>query len=249
MMQRYLSLPTATSVRKSLWIFVVGVILLVLFCGYAGLLIFATFYKCDPLTTMLAREKDQLLPLLVMEVLGEYPGLPGLFVAGIFSAALSSLSTGLNSMAAVFLEDFYKTFVRKEISEKCTYIMMKSTVVVMGVICVGLVFIVEKLGAVLQLSMSVGAIAIGPSLSLFTMGVLIPWINAKGALLGAFASLAFMSWLSLNTQAAIARGDLTFEEKDVFTDGCHYSFTPKLPPAFNFKLDPTLNVTDVVHAE
>lgn len=82
-------------------------------------------------------------------------------------------------MAAVFLEDFYKTFISKEISERWTYITMKSTVIIMGCLCVGLVFIVERLGAVLQLSMSIGAIAIGPSLSLFTMGVLIPWINSK----------------------------------------------------------------------
>lgn len=67
----------------------------------------------------------------------------------------------------------------------------------MGAVCVGLVFVVEKLGTVLQvfcftkgyyhnvllypfkLTMSVGPIANGPSLALFSMGILLPWINAQ----------------------------------------------------------------------
>lgn len=57
-------------------------------CSYSGLVVYATYYDCDPLTTKLAKAKDQLLPLLVMRVLGNYPGVPGIFVAGIFSAAL-----------------------------------------------------------------------------------------------------------------------------------------------------------------
>jgi hypothetical protein len=34
---------------------------------------------------------DQLLPLLVMDVAGQIPGFTGLFVAGVFSAALRYL--------------------------------------------------------------------------------------------------------------------------------------------------------------
>lgn len=60
------------------------------------------------------------------------------------------MSTGLNSMAAVVLEDFYKTLFDTKLSEKNSYILMKTTVILLGIICVGLVFIVEKLGAVLQ---------------------------------------------------------------------------------------------------
>ena len=57
----------------------------------------------------------QLLPLFVMDILGDnYPGFPGFFVAGIFSGALSTVSGGLNSLAAVTLEDFIKPSWKKE---------------------------------------------------------------------------------------------------------------------------------------
>jgi Na+/proline symporter len=62
----------------------------------------------------------------------------------------SSMSTGLNSMSAVVLEDFYKTWFNRQPSPQQTNILMKMVVVVMGAICVGLVFVVERLGAVLQ---------------------------------------------------------------------------------------------------
>lgn len=74
MMQRYLSLPDLHSARRcvvssaidqichlyytsslpfrALWLFVLGIFVVVFLCGYSGLLIYATYYKCDPLTTM-----------------------------------------------------------------------------------------------------------------------------------------------------------------------------------------------------
>lgn len=73
---------------RALWLFILGTLILMASCSYCGLLIYATYHDCDPLTTKLAKAKDQLLPLLVMRIFGDYPGLPGLFVAGVFSAAL-----------------------------------------------------------------------------------------------------------------------------------------------------------------
>lgn len=52
--------------------------------------------------------RDQLMPLFVVETMGDLPGLSGLFVAGIFSASLSTVSACLNSLAAVTLEDYIK---------------------------------------------------------------------------------------------------------------------------------------------
>jgi sodium-coupled monocarboxylate transporter 8/12 len=55
--------------------------------------------------------------------MSDLPGFPGFFVAGIFSGALSTVSGGLNSLAAVTLEDFILLFHRKNITdEKATKI-------------------------------------------------------------------------------------------------------------------------------
>lgn len=48
------------------------------------------------------------MPLFVVDAMNDLPGLPGLFVSGIFSASLSTISAALNSLAAVTLEDYVK---------------------------------------------------------------------------------------------------------------------------------------------
>lgn len=48
------------------------------------------------------------MPLFVVDAMGAYPGLSGLFVSGIFSASLSTVSAAVNSLAAVTLEDYLK---------------------------------------------------------------------------------------------------------------------------------------------
>lgn len=48
------------------------------------------------------------MPLFVVDAMGSFPGLPGIFVSGIFSASLSSVSAAVNSLAAVTLEDYIK---------------------------------------------------------------------------------------------------------------------------------------------
>lgn len=110
------------------------------------------------------------MPLLVMEILKDIPGLPGLFIAGVFSAALSSLSTGLNAMSCVILEDFCKPFFKRDLSEQVTSLIMRGTVIVLGVVSVALVYVIQHMGAVLQLSMSITTASFGPM-----VGVSMAW--------------------------------------------------------------------------
>lgn len=177
--QRFLSLPSYKEVKTSLIICSIGLVILLGSCIYLGNLAYAYYYNCDPTTTGLAQAKDQIIPVYMMKVLEDYPGLAGVFVSGVFSAALSSLSSSLNSLAAVIYEDFFKKFTKTPLTEKQSALVMRSTVVIMGILGFSLVFVVEKLGTVMQLSATMQSITQGPLFAIFTIGMCLPWIKAE----------------------------------------------------------------------
>ena len=109
------------------------------------------------------------------------PGLPGLFVAGIFSAALSTLSTGLNSLSCIICQDVIKPCVEKPLTERQTAILLRLLVVVFGFMCICLVFVVENMGTVLPLATMLSGVTMGPLLAFYTIGVCLPWFNSKVA--------------------------------------------------------------------
>ncbi|XP_054745200.1 sodium-coupled monocarboxylate transporter 1 isoform X1 [Anastrepha obliqua] len=222
--QRYLSLPSFKAAKQTVVLFNILLIFLMLCCCYMGLLAFASYYDCDPLSTKLASASDQLPTLLVMKTVGDIPGLPGLFVAGVFSAALSSLSTGLNSLACVISQDVIGSFLKSPLNERQTATLLRLIVFVFGVSCIGLVYIVEKLGMVLQLATMTGAVTMGPLLAVYTMGVVVPWINGRSALTGCAAGFLVLSWICANAQIAQMKGEIAYPKMPVSVDGCKYQF-------------------------
>merc|ERR1719369_725197 len=115
-------------VTKAVWWNMLGIASLLLMCSYAGLVIFAYYdiHGCDPIKAKMVDKADQLFPLFVMQVMGDIPCIPGLFVAGVFSGALSTVSSGLNSLAAVVLQDLCVSAANKQFSEKTKIILTKS---------------------------------------------------------------------------------------------------------------------------
>lgn len=220
MMQRYLSLRDVEAARKSNVIYTVGMIAIILLCCYNGLLLYANYYNCDPLTHK-HMTRDQLLPLLVMETFKDLPGLTGFFISGIFSAALSSISTGLNSMSAVVLEDFFKAFKKSEMTTLTSTIVMRGTVLFLGILGVGLVYVVEMLGAtILQLTLSVPTACFGPLFGVYIIGFFLPWINKRGTFYGSIIAFVIMMAYVFKVQAEMALGHIKFPTKPVSIDGC-----------------------------
>ncbi|KAK9293678.1 hypothetical protein QLX08_011424 [Tetragonisca angustula] len=223
MVQRCLAMPNLNKANITIAIMAVGIITIVSLSCYTGIVIFAAFYDCDPITTKQIKKPDQLLPFFVMEMTESIPGLPGLFVAGVFSAALSTMSTGLNSMSGVIYEDMVKPWLRVSLSEVAASRVMKLTVVLTGTLCVTLVFLVEKLTGLIQAAKSLSGITAGPLLGIFTLGMFFPFANSAGALVGGLVSLNLVAWISFGTQAAISSGKIHFPVKPVSIDGCPQS--------------------------
>lgn len=89
------------------------------------------------------------------------------------------MSTGLNSMTGVIFEDLIKPRMKKPLTEAKASFIMKIMVVIIGTVSVALVFVVEKMGALIQASGSLGAITAGPLLGIFTLGMFFPFANPK----------------------------------------------------------------------
>ncbi|XP_059468278.1 sodium-coupled monocarboxylate transporter 2-like [Neocloeon triangulifer] len=226
-LQRCLALPTIEKAKRALISLAVGTVIFVIFSVYSGLVIYAKYHECDPVHTQAIRKVDQILPFTVMDFSNTIPGFPGLFIAGVFSAALSSMSTNLNSLSGVILQDFIKPCLRgRQMSEKAASTTMKVIVVVVGTFCTALVFVVDKLGAIIQLSRTISGVTAGAMLGIFVLGMTVPWINAKGALIGGISSLFVAGWVAFGSQQAIASGSLRFQTKPMSVEGCSYAFPP-----------------------
>ncbi|GBP93976.1 Sodium-coupled monocarboxylate transporter 1 [Eumeta japonica] len=123
-------------------------------------------------------------------------------------------------MTGVIFEDLIRPAYNKPISEKTASFIMKIIVVILGAICVALVFIVEHMGTLIQAGKSLAGITAGSLLGLFSMGLFLPWTNATGALAGGITSTILVGWISLGTQAAMMRGEIVVQKKPTSVDGC-----------------------------
>ncbi|OAD54694.1 Sodium-coupled monocarboxylate transporter 1, partial [Eufriesea mexicana] len=222
MVQRYRSLKDLKTSKLSLAIFTISIMLFISLCCWCGLVLIAWWFppKCDPRASGLITADDQLLPAYVMEIAQHLHGIPGLFIAGIFGAALSTLSVGFNSTAVVLLEDFVKGCFGMKPSNRCSTIFVKCVVVLLGFIAVGLLFLVEKLGGVLVITGSLAAIAAGTSFGVFTLGILFPWTNSKGAFVGAIVGFVIAGWASLGANWSIGAGLLVPKKLPVPLSHC-----------------------------
>ncbi|XP_077482927.1 sodium-coupled monocarboxylate transporter 2-like [Amblyomma americanum] len=200
--QRFCSVSTLRKAKTALYVNIPGVMMNISLGCFAGLVIYANYPDCDPLKSGKISKSDQLIPFFVMKNLSRLKGLPGLFVACVFSGALSTLSSGFNSLAAVTWEDFVKKW--STATEKQAAYITKSIACAYGVLTIGLAFLAGRVGSILKAAFAMSGALSGPLLGIFMLGMLVPSCNGKGALGGLLIGQVICLWVvvgSLSSEA------------------------------------------------
>lgn len=202
--QRLLTVKSVQRSRKALFLSIpMGAGFHLLNC-LVGIVIYANFAGCDPLTApeRPITESDQLLPYYVMKSLGHLPGLPGICICGIFSASLSTVSSAVNSLTAVTMEDLVKPFcAARKINQKKVAFSAKAITLFYGTLCVALTFLVANFGNLVQASLTVFGMLGGPVLGVFVLGMMTTRTNEKGAVIGVLTSIALAAWVSFGVSS------------------------------------------------
>jgi len=205
--QRLLSVKSLGRAQMALWLQLLILFVLSFSLMIAGLVMFAYFRGCDPVSSGQIGSGDQLLPYFVMRTMAEVPGLPGLFVAGILSGSLSTVSSAINSLAAVTVEDYVRPVLIKGRFESQLAILDKHGALILkfiafgyGLVCIATTFIAKALGStVLQASLAVFGLVGGPLLGVFTLGMGFKRSNQPGAIAGFITSLALSAVMAFGT--------------------------------------------------
>jgi len=196
MMQRVLATRDDKEARSSV-LMLAAVVIPGSFLFYAiGTALYA-FYKSNPERLNPLIDTDATFPVFIA---AELPmGITGLIIAGLFAASMSTLSSGLNSVATLTSIDFYERLAKKP-TQKTSLRLAYLVTILAGVIstAVAVVFTSFDIKSMFDAMLQLTAILGGGFAGTYALGLFTRRANWQGALLGTAASVAVA--LSLRTE-------------------------------------------------
>ncbi len=198
--QRYMTTPDQRLAARSIWTNAVLTIPATLLFFGIGTALHA-YYRSHPERLDPTITTDQVFPLFIAR---EMPvGIAGLVVAGIFSAAQSTVSTSMNSIATTLVTDWMRPF---GIGTSDRHYLTAARGITFGAglagTLLGLIFIDPTITSLFDTFIKVVGLFMGILGGLFMLGVLTRRANAVGAMTGAAAGTGMMGWLFLATSVS-----------------------------------------------
>ena len=146
-----------------------------------------------------SRDVNYIIPRFV---LGELPiGLAGLFIAAIIAAAMSSISSELNSLSTTSVIDFYRRWFRPEADDAHYLKVSKVATALWGVFACTVAVYAVSLGSLIEVVNRFGSFFYGSILGVFLLAM-VPRARGMGALAGLVLGMVAVGLIEWRTDVA-----------------------------------------------
>ena len=137
---------------------------------------------------------DLMIPIFIRDYLPH--GIIGILMVAIFSAAMSSLSSAINSLSAATVEDFFNRDKNLPNAQYMAY--SKYAALFWGIVCIVLAFFTGDIAkTVIEAINKVGSVFYGPILATFIAAIALKRVNAIGANVGLLSGVVVNIYLWL----------------------------------------------------
>ncbi|MCG6189536.1 sodium:solute symporter [Maribellus maritimus] len=128
-------------------------------------------------------------------------GVAGLIIAAIMAAAMSTISTCLNSSATVLYSDIYKK-IRGNISEKELMYFLRIATFIWGIL--GSIAALLMIGSesILAVWWELSSIVAGAMLGLFLLGFVSKKVDGQGAAISVFFGIIVIAWIGFSSKVS-----------------------------------------------
>ncbi|XP_060065714.1 sodium-coupled monocarboxylate transporter 1-like [Ylistrum balloti] len=164
----------------------------------SGAVMFSYYHAtgCDPLVAKQVGNQNQLMAKMVRDVFQDTPCLPGLFLAALFSASLSTMSSMLSAISALFWEDIIKPHT-KPMSDKKSIRITQTSAFLFGGFAIVIAYAITGIKGPISRILDVTGACMGGAVSgMMFLGWFVPTANALGASVGGFVSFVIVGWIS-----------------------------------------------------
>ncbi len=129
-------------------------------------------------------------------------GLPGLLVAAILAAAMSTIAGELSALSTATVIDFYRRFVRAEGSDAHFLRVSRLATGFWGLFACLIAVWAAELGSLIEVVNRFGSFFYGSILGVFILAVAFPRATANGAFVGLIAGMGAVAWAASATNVA-----------------------------------------------
>ena len=139
---------------------------------------------------------DKVMPHFMVTMIPT--GLVGLIVSAILSAAMSTISSGMNSSATVFSEDIYKRYFKPGNSQAKTLQSLHILTVVFGLAGMGCGIAMIGVKSILDIWWQLSGVFAGGMLGLFLLGIISKKVGNIEAFSATIIGILVIIWMSLS---------------------------------------------------